>query len=235
MVVGLGGNVGGDAVAKIEQLLGDLPADETGVPAPAAIAANGPRVKIHRKQSDQAHLCLGVPSYPLGHPDRYVLQLLATVLGTGMSSRLFTEVRERRGLAYYVFGINHSYTDTGSFYSQAGVDINRADEAVETIARELQRVVDEPVESAELEKSRNLAKGRFLLQLENPQGMIMFGLRREVLEGEAVDPQAIQEGLDAVTAEDIQRVAQDVIGGHGLNLALIGPFDEAEKFEALLA
>ena len=234
MVVGLGGNVGGDAVAKIEQLLGDLPAAETGVPAPAALAANGPRVKIHNKQSDQAHLCLGVPSYPLAHPDRYVLQLLATVLGTGMSSRLFTEVRERRGLAYYVFGINHSYTDTGSLYSQAGVDINRADEAVETIARELQRIVDEPVEAAELEKSRNLAKGRFLLQLENPQGMIMFGLRREVLEGEAVDPQAIQEGLDAVTAEDIQRVAQDVIGGHGLNLALIGPFDEAEKFEALL-
>jgi predicted Zn-dependent peptidase len=64
--------------------------------------------------------------------------------------------------------------------------------------------------------------------------MIMFGLRREVLEGQAVDPQEIQEGLDAVTAEDIQRVAQDVIGGHGLNLALIGPFDEAEKFEALL-
>src|SRR6266700_3285613 len=235
MIVGLGGNVGGDAVEKIEQLLGDLPAAETGDPAAADVQANGPRVKIHHKQSDQAHLCIGVPSYPLAHPDRYVLQLLATVLGTGMSSRLFTEVRERRGLAYYVFGINHSYTDTGSLYSQAGVDINRADEAVETIARELQRIVDEPVESAELEKSRNLAKGRFLLQLENPQGMIMFGLRREVLVGEAVDPQAVQEGLDAVTAEDIQRVAQDVIGGHGLNLALIGPFDDPAKFETLLA
>ena len=93
----------------------------------------------------------------------------------------------------------------------------------------------EPVESAELEKSRNLAKGRFLLQLENPQGMIMFGLRREVLEGEAVDPQELLEGLDAVTAEEIQRVAQDVIRGNGLNLALIGPFDEAEKFEQLLS
>jgi len=236
MVVGLGGNVGSDAVARIEQLLGDLPAAETGQPPPLQPQdAEGPRLKIHRKQSDQAHLCLGVPSYPLGHPDRYVLQLLATVLGTGMSSRLFTEVRERRGLAYYVFGINHSYTDAGSLYSQAGVDISRADEAVETIANELRRIADEPVESAELEKSRNLAKGRFLLQLENPQGMIMFGLRREVLEGEAVDPQQIQEGLDAVTAEDIQRVAQDVIGRNGLNLALIGPFDEAEKFERLLS
>src|SRR5256714_5016312 len=236
MIVGLGGNVGADAVAKIEQLLGDLPAGETGQPPPLEPQdAAGPRLKIHRKQSDQAHLCLGVPSYPLAHPDRYVLQLLATVLGTGMSSRLFTEVRERRGLAYYVFGINHSYTDAGSLYSQAGVDISRADEAVATIANELRRIADEPVESEELEKSRNLAKGRFLLQLENPQGMIMFGLRREVLEGEAVEPQEIQDGLDAVTADDIQRVAQDVVGGNGLNLALIGPFDEAEKFERLLA
>src|SRR3954471_20509079 len=235
MIVGLGGNVGEDVVAKIEGLLGDLHAAETGEPAGADVQANGPRVKIHRKDSDQAHVCLGVPSYPIEHPDRYVLQLLATVLGTGMSSRLFTEVRERRGLAYYVFGINHSYTDAGSLYSQAGVDINRADEAVETIVHELRRIADEPVGSKELEKSRNLAKGRFLLQLENPQGMIMFGLRREVLEGEAVDPQEIQEGLDAVTADDIQRVAQDVIGRNGLNLALIGPFDEAEKFEQLLS
>ena len=236
MVVGLGGNVGDDPLGRIEELLGDLPAAETGQPpAVKPQALDGPRLKIHRKQSDQAHLCIGVPSYPLAHPDRYVLQLLATVLGTGMSSRLFTEVRERRGLAYYVFGINHSYTDAGSLYSQAGVDINRADEAVETIARELRRIADEPVGPAELEKSRNLAKGRFLLQLENPQGMIMFGLRREVLEGAAVDPQEIQEGLDAVTADDIQRVAQDVIGRNGLNLALIGPFDEAEKFEQLLS
>jgi len=197
--------------------------------------SNGPRVKIHQKQSDQAHLCLGVPSYPLEHPERYALQMLATVLGTGMSSRLFTEVRERRGLAYYVYGINHSYTDTGSLYSQAGVDINRADEAVETIARELRKIVDDPVDAQELQKSRNLAKGRFLLQLENPQGMILFGLRREVLESGAVDPQEVLDNLDAVTAEDIQRVAQDVIGGNGLNLALIGPFDDAEKFERLLA
>jgi predicted Zn-dependent peptidase len=236
MVVGLGGNVGDDPVGRIQQLLGDLEAADTGSPPPVEVeSSNGPRVKIHRKESDQAHLCLGVPSYPLEHPDRYALQLLATVLGTGMSSRLFTEVRERRGLAYYVFGINHSYTDTGSLYSQAGVDINRADEAVETIVHELRKIVDEPVGSDELEKSRNLAKGRFLLQLENPQGMIMFGLRREVLEGAAVDPQEVQEGLDAVSAADLQRIAQDVIGRNGLNLALIGPFDDAEKFEAALA
>jgi predicted Zn-dependent peptidase len=236
MVVGLGGSVGADAVARVEELLGDLPGEQTGAPpALEPVDGNGAQVKVHHKQSDQAHLCLGVPSYQLDHPDRYSLQLLATVLGTGMSSRLFTEVRERRGLAYYVFGINHSYTDAGSLYAQAGVDINRADEAVETIVAELRKIVDEPVGPDELEKSRNLAKGRFLLQLENPQGMIMFGLRREVLEDGAVDPEEVQEGLDAVTAEDVQRVAQDVIAGNGLNLALIGPFEDAEKFERLLA
>jgi predicted Zn-dependent peptidase len=191
-------------------------------------------VTIHHKDSDQAHLCLGVRSYPLGHPDRYTLQLLSTVLGTGMSSRLFTEVRERRGLAYYVFAHNQSYTDAGSLYSQAGVDITRADEAVETIRNEFRRIADEAVPSEELEKARALAKGRFVLRLENPQGMTLFGLSREVLEGEAEEPDAVLAGLDAVTADDLQRVAQDVIGSNGLNLALIGPFENAAPFEDLL-
>src|SRR5437763_8528946 len=236
LVVGLGGKIDGALIPRLEELLGDLDGRAQAGPQPVELSQNGgARVKLRTKPSDQAHICLGVRSYPLEHPDRYALQLLATVLGGGMSSRLFSEVRERRGLAYYVFGVNHSYTDAGSLYSQAGVDIHRNDEAVTRVVHELRRIAEEPVESAELEKSRNLAKGRFLLQLENPQGMIMFGLRREVLEGEAVDPRDIQEGLDAVTAEDIQRVAQDVIGSHGLNLALIGPFDDAEKFEQLLS
>src|SRR5205807_2253051 len=98
-------------------------------------------------------LLVGVPSYPLEHPDRYPLQMLATVLGGGMSSRLFIEVRERRGLAYYVFGTNHSYTDAGSLYSQAGVDINRIDEAVSTVVTELRRIADETVPADELEKA----------------------------------------------------------------------------------
>jgi predicted Zn-dependent peptidase len=143
-------------------------------------------------------------------------------------------VRERRGLAYYVFAHNQSYTDAGSLYSQAGVDITRADEAVETIRNEFRRIADEAVPSEELEKARALAKGRFVLRLENPQGMTLFGLSREVLEGEAEEPDAVLAGLDAVTADDVQRVAQDVIGSNGLNLALIGPFEDAAPFEDLL-
>jgi predicted Zn-dependent peptidase len=189
---------------------------------------------VFSKQSDQAHLILGVPSYPIEHPDRYALQVLSTVLGGGMSSRLFTEVRERRGLAYYVFGLNHSYTDAGSLYAQAGVDINRIEEAVTTVLAELRGIAAEPVPADELDKAKNFSKGRFVLQLESPQGLILFGLRREVLERRVPDLDEVLDGLTAVTAEDVQRVAQDLISDEKLRLALIGPFDDAERFEKLL-
>jgi predicted Zn-dependent peptidase len=233
MVLGVAGRIGNDVLERAQELLGDLPGAEMGEPEPAR-DYQSERVRVFTKQSDQAHLILGVPSYPLEHPDRYALQMVSTVLGGGMSSRLFTEVRERRGLAYYVFGINHSYTDAGSLYSQAGVDINRIDEAVTTIASELRKIAAEPVPADELEKARNFTKGRFVLQLESPQGLILFGLRKEVLERRAPDPEEVLAGVDAVTAEDVQRVAQDVISDERLRLALIGPFDDAAHFEELL-
>ncbi|MDX6488275.1 MAG: hypothetical protein QOK13_890 [Gaiellaceae bacterium] len=234
LVVGVGGKIDGDVLEAIQGHLGDLEPATTGAPDPASINGNGSRVRVHTKQSDQAHIALGVPSYPITHPDRYALQLLATVLGGGMSSRLFIEVRERRGLAYYVFGTNHSYTDAGSLYAQAGVDINRIDDAVSTVAGELRRIADEAVPSDELEKARSFAKGRFVLQLETPHGLIMYGLRKEVLEGQTVDPKEVLAELDKVTGEDVQRVARDLIDDKRLRLALIGPFDDADRFEKLL-
>jgi predicted Zn-dependent peptidase len=233
MVVGIAGRIGDDAVARLTELLGDMPAVATGTPDPVQPHANG-QVKVFTKQSDQAHVIAGVPSYPLAHPDRYALQMVATVLGGGMSSRLFTEVRERRGLAYYVYGVNHSYTDAGSLYSQAGVDINRIDEALTTIISELKGMASAPVPADELEKAQNFAKGRFVLQLENPQGLIMYGLRKEVLEQRAPDPDEVLAGISAVTVEDVQRVAQDVIADDKLRLAVIGPFDDADRFDKLI-
>ncbi|HEY6055907.1 MAG TPA: pitrilysin family protein, partial [Gaiellaceae bacterium] len=104
MVVGVAGKLGDGLLDEVERLLGDLDGASEGAPPPAQLPNGaGPRVRVHHKDSDQAHISLGVPSYPLEHPDRYTLQLLSTILGSGMSSRLFTEVRERRGLAYYVY------------------------------------------------------------------------------------------------------------------------------------
>ncbi len=233
MVLGIGGRIGDGLLERAQELLGDLPRVETGEPEPTKPFEGG-RIRVFTKQSDQAHVVLGVPSYPLEHPDRYALQVLSNVLGGGMSSRLFTEVRERRGLAYYVFGTNHSYTDAGSLYSQAGVDINRIDEAVTTILGELRTIAADPVPADELEKAKSFAKGRFVLQLENPQGLILFGLRREVLERRVPDLDEVLAGLTAVTVEDVQRVAQDLITDEKLRLALIGPFEDSDRFEKLL-
>jgi predicted Zn-dependent peptidase len=234
MVVGVGGQIGDDLIPMLEQRLGDIPDDPAEAHLETPSENGSARVKLHHKDSDQAHVILGVSSYPMAHPDRYVLQILATVLGGGMSSRLFTEVRERRGLGYYIFGTNYSYTDAGSLYAQSGVDIARIEDAVSTIVGEFKRIADEPVPPEELEKARNFAKGRFVLQLESPHGTIMFGLRREVLEGKATEPTDVLEALDAVTAEDVQRVAQDVIGGNDLKLAAIGPLEDEKRFERLL-
>ena len=235
MVVGVSGMIGDDLLPTLEDLLGDMAGNGTGTPAPAQVERTPePKVHVHRKDSDQANVCLGVPTYPIDHPDRYALQLLGTVLGTGMSSRLFLEVREQRGLAYYVYAMNSAFTDTGTLFSQAGVDLHRAEEAVEVIATEFRKLAEEAVPAEELEKARALAKGRFVLQTESPNGLILFGLRREVLEGQAAEPTEVLAGLDAVTADDVLRVAQDVIGGQGMRLAVIGPFDDGSKFEALL-
>ncbi len=235
IVVGVAGDIGDGLVDRLEGLLGGVQQRETGVAAPVVLPPDGPPVLLHTKKSEQAHIMLGVRGYELGHPDRYALQLLAVVLGGGMSSRLFTEVREHRGLAYYVHAGHSSYTDAGSLYSQAGVDVSRVDEAVSTIVGELRKIADEPVPAEELEKARGYSRGRFVLRLETPQGTIQYGLRREVLEGEIEEPDEVLRQLDAVTAEDVQRVARDLIEGRRIFLAAVGPFDDPERFEKLLA
>jgi predicted Zn-dependent peptidase len=234
IIVGVGGQIGDGLHDRLEELLGGIEPGATGAPAPVELPANGSPVFLHTKPSEQAHLILGVRGCPIGHPDRYALQLLAVVLGGGMSSRFFTEVREKRGLAYYVHAANGAYTDTGTFYASAGVDVSRVDEAITTILGELRQIAQEPVPADELEKARGYAKGRFVLRLESPQGTIQYGLRHEVLEGEIEEPDELLRHLDEVTAEDVQRVAHDLFEGKQLYLALVGPFDEPERFESLL-
>jgi predicted Zn-dependent peptidase len=234
MIIGIGGRVGDDLLDHLDGLAGDLESRATGAATPVEIPQNGTSIALHTKDSDQAHLILGARSYPLGHPDRYALQMLSVILGGGMSSRLFTEVRERRGLAYYVYAQAQAYTDAGTLAAQAGVDLNRIDDAVATIVGELRKIANEPVPAEELAKAQSFGKGRFALQLESPHGTLMFGMRREVLEGSAEEPQEVIDGINAVTLDDVQRVAQDVIGGR-LYLALVGPFDDPARFEPIIA
>jgi predicted Zn-dependent peptidase len=235
MVVGIGGRIGDGLTERLEELLGGIEARPTGHAVEVALPPDTSPVLLHTKDSEQAHLIMGVRGYPIGHPNRYALQLLAVVLGGGMSSRLFTEVREKRGLGYYVNAGNAAYTDAGTFYSSAGVDVGRVDEAITTILGELRKIAAEPVPADELEKARGYAKGRFVLRLESPQGTIQYGLRKEVLEGEIEEPDELLGHLDQVTVEDVQRVAKDLFEGKRLYLALVGPFDDPAHFEKLLA
>ena len=170
MVAGVAGNLGDDLNERLQELLGDVPDGQTGQPEPATWSQEAPQVKLHTKQSDQAHIRIGVHSYPLDHPDRYALGLLATVLGGGMSSRLFTEVRERRGLAYYIYGHNMAYTDTGTLYAQGGVDIKRIDDAVTTVVQEFGRIAAEPVEAGRAREGAELLQGPPRPLARGPEG-----------------------------------------------------------------
>jgi predicted Zn-dependent peptidase len=234
MVVGAAGAVDGDFLGEVERQFGHLDDRATGAPAAVRVEQDTPRVKLETRDSDQAHLRLGVRGIPTSHPDRYVMQVLSALLGGGMSSRLFTEVRERLGLAYYVFCHHASYDDAGTLFSQAGVDINRIDLAVQTIVREFGKIAREPVDEAELRRTKNYLKGRLVLQLEDPRGLITFGLRRETLEDRLAEPEEVLEGIEAVTAADVQRLAGEVVRDEGLNLGLVGPFDDDARFLELL-
>ncbi|MDQ3380519.1 MAG: insulinase family protein [Actinomycetota bacterium] len=235
IVIGVCGRLGSGLHESLEELLGSVEPRATGTPDPLELSQSGSPVLLQQKESEQAHIILGVRGYRLGHPDRYALQLLAVLLGGGMSSRLFTEVRQRRALAYYVHAGNASYTDAGSFYAGAGVEINRIDEAIETILGELRVIAAKGVSGNELDKARGYTKGRLVLQLESPQGMIQYGLRREVLEGEIEEPDELFRHIDAVTSEDVQRVARELFEGTAIYLAVIGPFEDGNRFEKLLA
>jgi predicted Zn-dependent peptidase len=235
MVLGIAGRLGDGLMDTLEGLLGGIEPRQTGEPAGTELPPDGSPVLVHTKDSEQAHLILGVRGYPIGHPNRYALQLLSVVLGAGMSSRLFTEVREKRGLGYYIHAGATSYTDAGTFYASAGVDVSRIDEAITTILGELRKTAAEPVPADELEKARGYAKGRFVLRLESPQGAIQYGLRREVLEHEIEEPDDLLRRLDEVTVEDVQRVAGDLFEDKRLYLAIVGPFDDPARFEKLLA
>jgi predicted Zn-dependent peptidase len=236
IVVGIGGGIGGDldVRGRVEELLGDLSGGD-GVPAaPAVLNGSGARVAIEQKDSAQAEIALGAPTFSLGHPDRFVLAIVRALLGGGMSSRLTRELVSGRGLAYNASAVIAAYVDTGSIWAQSGVNAEKADEAVAAIVHELRRLADEPVPADELEKARNFARGRFVFEIETPRGLMGYAMRRELVEGECPEPDEILAGLAGVTAEDVQRVAREVFAPGALRLAVIGPFDDPASFEALL-
>lgn len=193
-----------------------------------------PQVLVRFKKTEQAHLCLGARTFPYSHPDRYTLAVIATILGGGMSSRLFHEVREKRGLAYYVRSSGDHFLDTGTLVTQAGVDLRRIEEAVKIIIDEYHKITVEKCSKDELSKAKEYLKGHLILEIEDSRGVASLFGGQEILEKRIRTPEEIIGEINRVTAEDIQRVAGEIFTGRKLNLAVIGPFEDGKKFEEIL-
>lgn len=235
IAIGIGGHVTDALLDDVRARFGALPGEPTpALPETVVPETAEPVVAIERRDGDQAHIVLGVPGLRSNDEDRYAMAVWQAVIGGGMSSRLFTEVRERRGLAYYVFGRNAAYVDTGSFAVQAGVDIARAPLAVEVIANELRRMVDEPIPADEIAKAKRYLIGHTVLNQEDPSGRIFFGLRRELLDGGWVGLDEVIAGIEAVTPEDLRRIGERVVRLDRAVLAGVGPLDDVEGLRAAL-
>ncbi len=233
-VISVAGNVSHEEVeALIEEALGDW---ERGVPHgwfPAVNGRSGPRSAIRFKKTEQAHLSLAVRGLSSQHPDRYALDLLSVVLGEGMSSRLFMELRERRGLCYDVHSYVSHFLDAGSFAIYAGVDPANAHETVRALLAELVRL-REGIPEEELTKAKELSKGRLLLRMEDTRGVSGWLGGQEMLTGRVRTADEVVDILDGLTADHLTRVAEELLVTDQLNLAVVGPFKSEQRFAALL-
>lgn len=189
---------------------------------------------VKYKDTQQAHLSVGVRSYNLTNPNRYALGVMTNILGGGMSSRLFIEVREKRGLAYYVRSSNEMYTDIGNFVTQAGVDVARIDDAIKVILSQFKRISETPVSDEELTRAKENLKGRLTLELEDSRSVASLLATAQLLEGQVRTPEEILAHVDAVTMLDVQKVAREIFVENHLNLAVIGPYKEEGRFKKIL-
>jgi predicted Zn-dependent peptidase len=193
-----------------------------------------PRVKLEYKDTQQAHLALGFKSFPYGDKRNSAVSVLAAILGGGMSSRLFMEVRERRGLAYYVRAMPGSYQDTGSFTIGSGVQVDKIEEAVKVIFGELKKIKDVPVDEREMQKAKEYIKGKTTLALEDNQVRLDWFLERAAFYKTIETPGEVFKRLDAVTAADVKNVAEELFQNKNLTLAVIGPYKDEKQFKGLL-
>ena len=203
-----------------------------------------PEVFIKEKKTEQVHIAIGLRTVPLEHKDQYPLSILSAILGGGMSSRLFHEVREKRGLAYYVRSSSDHYKDCGSLVSMAGVDPKRVEEAIAVILTEYSKVKSQKskVKSEELKKAKEFLKGHLVLELEDSRAVAGFFGSQELLEKKIDSPDEVIAKINKVTMDQIEHVAKKYFVENGLNLAVIGNFPSTgsgqvasgQRFEKLL-
>ena len=235
LVVATGGAVEHDeVVAMLTPRLGAWAAGAGPGFSPALPGPHEPTVRIAGKDTEQANIVLGTRCISYFHPDRYALDLMNTVLGEGMSSRLFLEVRERRGLCYDVHSWTDKLADSGSAGVYIGTEPGRAVPAVAAVLGELRRMCTEPVGEAEMTKAREFYKGRLLLHLEGTNSLATWLGGQALLTDSIMQVEEVLATIDAISAEDVMRVAHETFATQALQMAVVGPFDSEEPLLDLL-
>ena len=193
-----------------------------------------PEMSVHFKEADQTHLIFGFRSFDTYDKRNFAASLLSTILGGGMSSRLFSKMREELGICYYIYSSHSTSTDHGSFVISAGVSNSRADEAVKGILEEVKKIVKDLVSLEELRKAKDFKIGNLFLGLETSDAFANFYAFQEIYREEVLNPEEVVKRIEAVTAEEVQFVARDIFQSSKLSLAMVGPHKDTEKFKNLL-
>jgi predicted Zn-dependent peptidase len=209
-----------DTAALVKRYFAELPSGgekrNGGPPKPASKI-----VSRSKKELEQVHICLGAPSFPQGHEDRYGAYILNTVLGGSMSSRLFQNIREKRGLAYSISSGVTAYSDAGILTVYAGTGVDTIDEVVHLTLEEFRRLMGEALPAEELRRAKDHLKGSLMLSLENTGSRMSHLARQEIHFGRQFTLDEIMAGIEAVTADDVQRIAAGIFSG-GLSLSVLG-------------
>ena len=191
---------------------------------------SSPQISVKTNSGEQAHICVGYRAFAFTDPRRYPLSALSTILGGGMSSRLFLEVRERRGLCYYISTGRDLYDDTGYLVTQAGVspDKKKVNEAIKVIIGEHMRIADGHISNTDIDRAKALLKGRLLLSLEDSHTVASLYGTRKLLYGDMPEIAEILSSIDEVSKEQIVSVAKDLFVENGMNIAAVGPIEAGD-------
>jgi len=222
-----------EVVTAISQILGKWTDQQ---PHPGYLAYQekpAQRLRIETRDTEQVQLCLALPGLSFLHPKRFSLDLLNVILGEGMSSRLFTEIRDKMGLAYSIGSYADHFLDTGSLVISAGVETKNLPLAIEAILKELSRLI-KIIPESELNKAKEFSKGRLLLRMEDSRSVAGWLGGQEILMGHILSIDEVVSILDAITAEELQQLAQELLVGDQLRLAVVGPVQPDESLEKLL-
>jgi len=234
IVVSVAGNIDHETVVTaVETAFGKSPAGSPRPWFPAEGQNGGSRCSVLFKRTEQTHIAMATHGIPLGHPDRYAIDLLSVLLGEGMSSRLFMELRERRGLCYDVNAYTTHFLDTGSFGLYAAVDPKNGRVAVDALLEQL-RLLGHGVPPEELQRAKELAKGRMLLRLEDTRSVSGWLGGQETLTHKILSPETVVENIEAVTIADVARVVDNLFEKQKMTLAVVGPHRSDKRFAALV-